>query len=210
MERNRTTVRRHTAGEALRHHGALETLIWSDTCGLSSCSSTVRRTRSFVLKAQYVKNVFVPGEGSGPAYRQAGLRTPRYGRGAIIHPEASGPPTRCALRSGDPCFPTPVLPRSGSAWCRDPLRTRWDRLKTANPVVSDRVRERSCVCSPLPCPVLGCAGSLEEILEAWFHRSMLPHAGCAPSLDRVWSMGLDPVGVLHCPLVRGAIIIDPC
>jgi hypothetical protein len=174
MERNRTTVRRHTAGEALRYHGALETLIWSDTCGLSSCSSTVRRTRSFVLKAQYVKNVFVP------------------------------------FPSGDPCFPAPVLPRSGSAWCRDPLRMRWDRLKTANPVVADRVRERSCVCSPLPCPVLGCAGSLEEILEAWFHRSMLPHAGCAPSLDGVWSMGLDPVGVLHCPLVRGAIIIDPC
>jgi hypothetical protein len=67
MERNRTTVRRHTAGEALRHHGARETLIWSNTCGLSSCLSTSQRTRSFVLKAQYVKNVFVPGEGFEPS-----------------------------------------------------------------------------------------------------------------------------------------------
>lgn len=99
-------------GRALRYHGALETLIWSDTCGLSSCSSTVRRTRSFVLKAQYVKNVFVPGEGSEPAYRQAGLPAPRYGRGAITHPEASGPPTRHALLAvpHDPGIPATLLP----------------------------------------------------------------------------------------------------
>ena len=39
-------------------------------------------------------------------------------------------------------------------------------LKTANPVVADRVRERSCVCSSLSDPVLCWAGFLIETLEA--------------------------------------------
>jgi len=39
-------------------------------------------------------------------------------------------------------------------------------LKTANPVVADRVRERSCVCSSLLEAVLGWAGFLFETLEA--------------------------------------------
>lgn len=132
-------------GRALRHHGAWETLIWSDTCGLSSCLSTVWRTRCFVLKAQYVKN-FISIRGS--------------------------------LRHGPVFVRIGVQPFAGIPFA---YRVR----KTANPVVSDRVRERSCVGSSLSYPVPYWAGFHIETLEALVHLLMLTHKGCYPSLDGV-------------------------
>lgn len=76
-------------------------------------------------------------------------------------------------------------------------------LKAANPVVADRVRERSCVCNTLSYPVPYGAGLLIETLEVLVHLSMLPHAGWYPSLD--------VVGSLHAfrSFPFGSIMIDP-
>lgn len=74
--------------------------------------------------------------------------------------------------------------------------------KSSEPGLADRVRERSCVCSSLPCPVLDWAGFLVEALEAWGHGVMLLHAACYPSLD--------VVAILHVLLSHcGSMTIDP-
>jgi hypothetical protein len=153
-----------------------ETRIWSETANPLSCLSTLQRTRSFVLKAQYVKNVFVPGEGFEPSCSSLWARRVHHFRqpGVALDPGIHAP------RSG-------VGPDRSSALCRDSLRVSGAQI-TANPVVSDRVRERSCVCSSLSVPVLGWAGLLIETLEALVHLGMLPHAGCYPSLDVVGSL----------------------
>ena len=166
-----------------------ETRIWSETANPLSCLSTLQRTRSFVLKAQYVKNVFVPGEGFEPSCSSLWARRVHHFRqpGVALDPGIPAP------RSG-------VGPDRCSALCRDPLRVS-GALKAANPVVSDRVRERSCVCSSLSYPVPYWAGLLIETLEALVHLLMLTHKGCYPSLDVVVA--------LHSFVPLGAIMIDP-
>lgn len=176
------------AKPACRRQGAaapwgLYTLIWSDTCGLSSCLPF--RTRCFVLKAQYVKNVFVPGEGLEPSYSSLWARRDHHFR----QPGVALDPGIPALRSG-------VGPDRSSSLCRDPLRVS-GALKAANPVVSDRVRERSCVCSSLSYPVPYWAGFHIETLEALVHLLMLAHEGCYPSLDVVGASHSLLIGVDH-------------
>lgn len=165
-----------------------------------SCLSTVRRTRCFVLKAQYVKNVIVPGEGIEPARRpscSSFRRTAGWARRvhhpAVLRDRQPG----VALDPGIPAQRSGVGPDRSSALCRDPLRVVRDRLKTANPVVADRVRERSCVCSSLSYPVPYWAGFRIETLEALVHLLMLAHEGCYPSLDVVGASHLLLFGVDH-------------
>lgn len=153
MVRNRTTVRRHAAGEALRHHGALETLIWSDTCGLSSCLSAVQRTRSFVLKAQYEKNVFVPGEGLEPSYSSLWARRDHQFRQPGIFswrpPMIRGSPPRCCQR---------VQPVRESPCVRC-------KPATKNPVLRTGLVNHDAWASAVSVPAYG-AGFLIETLEA--------------------------------------------
>lgn len=149
--------------------GPCETRIWSGTSGPSPCLSVVRTRssallRTLVLKAQYVKNVFVPGEGLEPSCSSLWARRDTYSANPACSSDPGIPAFRYRVHAAQEFSPLQGSPRVSGA------------LKAANPVLWDRVRERSCVCSSLPVPVLGWAGFLVETLEARVHRGMYAHA----------------------------------
>lgn len=161
----------------------VETLIWSDTTGPSSCLSF--RTRCFVLKAQYVKNVQYRVKGSP-------LQRPRYGRSAFTN-SANG-----IFFQRIPAIPV----HRNCILGRDPSHQFIHREKE-NPVVADRVRVELCLRMSLPKSVLVWAELLVKALEAWVlgQVGVLAHAyGRDPSLDVVCSF--------HSSLL-GSMIIDP-
>mgnify|MGYP000935749612 CR=1 FL=1 len=117
----------------------VETRIRSDTFGLSPCLPF--RARCFVLKAQYVKNVSVPGEGFEPSCSSLWARRDHQFR----QPGSawSGDLRRPAHAGLQPAAEVPFPDRY--------------RSEAANPALSGRVRCGGCVVtSSHRTPVLSC------------------------------------------------------